>query len=133
MIHSDNDGLVLPPKIAQIQVVIVPIVNNETKAKIMDRAFEIKALLNGSGIRTHVDDRDNHNPGFKFNHWELRGVPICVHLGKDEVEGNQITVSLRYEGCGKNSPTHVMPMEGLVEGMQKTMVDIHNGMFNRAK
>jgi prolyl-tRNA synthetase len=77
----------------------------------------------------HVDDRENHNPGFKFNHWELRGVPICVHLGMSEVENNELTVSLRHQGTGKNSPTHVIKMDGLVASIEKTMVDIHNAMF----
>jgi prolyl-tRNA synthetase len=77
--------LVLPPRVARIQAVIIPIVkSNENNDKIIDAAFELKKELIKAGVRTHVDDRNNYNPGWKYNHYELKGVPIRLELGNKE-------------------------------------------------
>lgn len=82
MVHSDDKGLVLPPRMAPHQVVIVPIFyNDKEKEAIYQRAREIREELTTAGIRVHFDDRDNYNPGWKFNDWELRGVPLRLELG----------------------------------------------------
>ncbi len=82
MIHSDNTGVVLPPRVAQTQIVIIPILykNDDSKA-LLDQAHNLKKELLQAGIRVTVDDRDNHNPGFKFNNWEVKGTPIRLELG----------------------------------------------------
>lgn len=86
MVHSDNKGLVLPPRVAQIQVVIVPITyKDDDPTVIVGKAEEIYATLKKAGIRVYLDDRDGYNPGFKYNHWELRGVPIRLELGKKDL------------------------------------------------
>jgi len=93
MVHSDDKGLVLPPRIAPLQVVIVPISYKETdsdkQAKI---ASGIVESLTQAGIRVHVDDRANYNPGWKYNYWELKGVPLRLELGPKDVEKRQIRV-----------------------------------------
>ena len=87
MVHSDDTGLVLPPKVAHVQVVIIPIIKKGDDVTAIKAAAE-KAFsaLKAAGIRVHLDDRDNYNPGFKYNHWELRGVPIRLELGKKDFD-----------------------------------------------
>ena len=78
---------------------IVPILNKGDDDKtIMDVVDSVVATLKKSGIRTHVDDRDNYNPGFKFNHWELRGVPLRIEVGKRDVEKGEVMVVRRFDG-----------------------------------
>lgn len=99
MIHSDNKGLVLPPRVAQIQVVIVPILNKGDDAQALTKTIDdVYASLKKAGVRVHVDDRDNYNPGFKFNHWELRGVPIRIEVGKKDMEKQEVRVVRRDDG-----------------------------------
>jgi len=87
MVHSDDTGLVLPPKVAQIQVVIIPIIKKgDDQAAIKGAAEKAYSALKSAGILVELDDRDNYNPGFKYNHWELRGVPIRLELGKKDFD-----------------------------------------------
>lgn len=87
MIHSDNKGLVLPPKVAQVQVILIPIIKKgDDIDSINDKTDEIYKELKAAGIRVKVDDSDIHNPGWKFNHWEIKGVPIRLEIGAKDVE-----------------------------------------------
>lgn len=86
MIHSDNKGLVLPPSVAQYQVVLIPIIfKNDDAQAILSKAKEMHALLKAKGVRVYLDDRDNYNPGWKFNNWEMKGVPLRIEVGKNDV------------------------------------------------
>lgn len=97
MIHGDNKGLVLPPKVAPIQVVIVPIYNSEeTKKMVIPKAREIQEKLSSENIRVHFDDRDELTPGYKFNDWELKGVPIRIEIGPKDIEKQSVMVAKRY-------------------------------------
>lgn len=97
MIHGDNKGLVLPPKVAPIQVVIVPIYNSEeTKKTVIPKAREIQEKLSSENIRVHFDDRDELTPGYKFNDWELKGVPIRIEIGPKDIEKQSMMVAKRY-------------------------------------
>ncbi|MCV0371940.1 MAG: proline--tRNA ligase [Nitrosarchaeum sp.] len=97
MIHGDNKGLVLPPKVAPIQVVIVPIYNSEeTKKIVIPKAREIQEKLSSENIRVHFDDRDELTPGYKFNDWELKGVPIRIEIGPKDIEKQSMMVAKRY-------------------------------------
>jgi len=99
MIHSDNIGVVLPPRVAQTQIVIIPILykNDDSKA-LLDKAYELSKLLKASGIRIAVDDRDNHNPGFKFNSWEVKGTPVRLELGAKDFQNGEVKVAIRHNG-----------------------------------
>jgi len=93
MFHGDDKGLVLPPAVAPVQVVIVPIyfgkdANDQTNAHCRRLADNLTAL----GVRVELDDRTNYNPGWKFNHWELRGVPIRLEVGPQDVQNEQVCV-----------------------------------------
>jgi len=97
MTHGDDQGLVLPPKIAPMQVVIVPIYkNDEGKDKILPKVEEIRKILELKEIRVHVDDRSELSPGYKFNDWELKGVPIRIEIGPKDIEKQSVVIAKRY-------------------------------------
>ena len=98
MTHSDDQGLVLPPKMAREQVVVVPIWQEDTREEVLAYAEAVTELLEEAGIRVHLDDRDTRNPGFKYNEWELKGVPLRVEVGPDEVASDEATVVHRPDG-----------------------------------
>ena len=102
MTHGDDKGLVLPPRLAPYQVVIVPIGRGEQAAEVTAAAAALARRLTGAGIRTHVDDRAQLSPGFKFNDWELRGVPIRLELGPRDLAAGT-TVMAKRLGDGKES------------------------------
>ena len=95
MAHGDDKGLVLPPALAPYQVVIVPIGRGEQAGTTVSAAAELAATLQRRGIRTHVDDRPQSSPGFKFNDWEMRGVPIRLELGQRELAAGTALMSRR--------------------------------------
>ena len=97
MTHGDDQGLVLPPKIAPMQVVIVPIYkNDEGKDKVLPKVEEIRKNLELKEIRVHVDDRSELSPGYKFNDWELKGVPIRIEIGPKDIEKQSVVIAKRY-------------------------------------
>ncbi|WP_137283614.1 proline--tRNA ligase [Halorussus salinisoli] len=98
MTHSDDQGLVVPPKIAPEQVVIVPIWNEDNREEVLDYAEGVADDLEAEGVRVELDDRDERNPGFKFNEWELKGVPLRIEIGPNEVEDDELTVVHRPDG-----------------------------------
>lgn len=87
--HGDNNGLVLPPTVAAIQVVIVPVLKSGAdNDKVLNKAYEIRAELKAAGIRVHVDDRDNQTSGWKFADWEVKGVPLRFELGFKDLDNS---------------------------------------------
>lgn len=96
--HGDEKGLVLPPKIAPVQVVIVPIYKtDEDKQRVLEGCRRIAAQLKGV-CRVHLDDRDQYTPGFKFNHWEQKGVPLRLNLGPKDLDKNVVEIARRDTG-----------------------------------
>jgi prolyl-tRNA synthetase len=98
MTHSDDQGLVLPPTIAPEQVVVVPIWQEDTKDEVLEYAEDLAEDLEAEGVRVELDARDERNPGFKFNEWELRGVPLRFEIGPNEVADGEITAVHRPDG-----------------------------------
>jgi len=97
MAHGDDKGLVLPPKVAPMQIVIVPIYRNEEgKNSVLPKVKEIQNKLETKDIRIHVDDREGLSPGYKFNDWELKGVPLRIEIGPKDIENQKIVVAKRY-------------------------------------
>jgi prolyl-tRNA synthetase len=97
MVHGDDKGLVLPPKVAPIQVVIVPIYkSDEAKEAVFPKLNEIREQLESKKIRVHVDDRNELTPGYKFNDWELKGVPLRIEIGPKDIEKQQVILAKRY-------------------------------------
>ena len=96
MTHGDDQGLIMPPKIAPIQVVIVPIYKtDEEKSKVMEVADKVFFELKSAGIRIKMDDRDGVTPGFKYNDWEMRGVPLRLEIGPKDVEKDSVALARR--------------------------------------
>ncbi|CAI2359731.1 unnamed protein product [Moneuplotes crassus] len=127
MIHGDNKGLVLPPKVAQVQVVIVPITNKDNHDEILESADKVFATLKGSGIRVKIDDRKNYKPGWKFNHWEVKGVPIRLEIGKKDIENSEVRVVRRFDGKKFQLST-----EGISQSLLDELDKIQAGMYDKA-
>ncbi len=87
-IHGDDKGLILPPEIAPVQAIIIPIYNEKNREKILKEAEKVKNKLNG--IRIRIDDRDEYTPGWKFNEWELKGVPLRIEIGPKDIKNDQV-------------------------------------------
>jgi len=129
MSHSDNNGLVLPPKVAPYQVVIIPIYRKDEEFDRVDAAAkEIMADLRKAGISVHYDNRDTYKPGWKFNQYELKGVPVRLAIGPRDLENKQVEMARR--DTLQKSP---VAMEGLVEHISSTLEDIQNSLLERAK
>jgi prolyl-tRNA synthetase len=129
MAHSDDQGLILPPKIAPFQVVIVPIFKNEEQLNaISEKVNVLMNELKASGIRVKFDNTDNTRPGWKFAEYELKGVPIRIAIGGRDLENNTAEVARRDE---KTKAT--VSMDGLANHIQQLLDDIQQNMFNKAK
>jgi prolyl-tRNA synthetase len=101
MAHGDDQGLVLPPKLAPYQVVIVPIGRDEQLGRVLTAADALKLELKQQGVRAHVDKRMGLSPGFKFNDWELRGAPLRVEIGPRDLDAGTIVIAQRLGSAGK--------------------------------
>lgn len=129
MVHSDDRGLVLPPKVAQTQIVVIPIIHKEDDGKGMcDQAFEVTKILRQAGFRVVLDESRNHNPGFKFNRWEVKGTPVRIEIGQNELKDQTAKVCLRHNG-----EKFVLKWEELPEKMPQVMEQIHKDLFAKAK
>ncbi len=131
MTHGDDKGLILPPRLAPIQVVIVPIYKNaEEKARVMETTDRIFRELKAAGIRLKVDDREEVTPGFEFNDWELRGVPLRIEIGPKDVEKNAVALA-RRDIPGKEGKTFVS-QENLAATVSQMLVTIQQALLERA-
>ena len=130
MIHGDNKGLVLPPRVAQIQAVIVPIVTKQNTEQIMNKADELAEGLKAAGVRVKVDHREHHKPGFKYAYWELKGVPLRIELGaRDMEETNQCVIVARRENGEKTK----VSWSDLNDYVVKELDQIHTDMLEKAR
>ncbi|MFB6190353.1 MAG: proline--tRNA ligase [Candidatus Nanohaloarchaea archaeon] len=98
MAHGDSDGLRLPPSIAPVQVVVVPIYQDDNRGEVVEYAEEVAGELEEQGVKVELDDRDHRTPGYKFNEWELKGVPLRLEIGPNEVEDEEVTAVRRDTG-----------------------------------
>lgn len=125
MAHGDNRGLKLPPKVAPIQVVVVPIAMH--KEGVIENAKILYKKLN-KVFRTTLDDRDNYSPGYKFNDWEMRGVPIRIELGPRDIENNKCIIVRR-----DNSEKIECSLENIEETVSNLLQEIQINMYNLVK
>lgn len=129
MTHGDDQGLVLPPRLAPIQVVIIPIFRSEDeKESVMNATNEVEKKL--SGLRIKVDDRTEMTPGFKFNDWELRGVPLRIEIGPKDVEKNAVMIA-RRDIPGREGKSS-LPIDSLNHQIPAILDDIHDNLLAKA-
>lgn len=128
MAHSDDDGLVLPPRLAPIQVVIIPIYRSEEEvALVNEKALEAKKMLEAKGLSVKYDNRDTHKPGFKFNEYELKGVPVRIAIGPKDVEKGTVEVARR-----DTKEKEFLSMIDLDEKIVHLLENIQNNIYQRA-
>jgi prolyl-tRNA synthetase len=128
MAHSDNNGLVLPPKLAPIQVVIVPIYKNfEQLAEISDKVKALVGQLKSKGIRVKFDDRDSQRPGWKFAEYEMKGVPVRLAIGPRDLENGTVEIA-RRDTLEKKS----VQMDGIDQMIEDLLVEIQDNIYQKA-
>jgi len=128
MAHSDDEGLVLPPKIAPLQVVIVPIYKGpEQKALVDEKVNGILSTLKSAGISVKYDDSDNVRPGWKFAEYELKGVPVRIAIGPKDIENGVVEIARRDTKEKKS-----VPSEGLTQYILSLLDEIQQNLYNRA-
>jgi prolyl-tRNA synthetase len=128
MAHSDDDGLILPPKIAPMQAVIVPIYKGEEKKELLNaKGKELTAQLKAAGVRVKFDDNDNNRPGWKFAEYEMKGVPVRIALGLRDLENNSVEIARRDT---KEKTT--LSMDGLAATVVALLDTIQQSMYNKA-
>ena len=128
MAHGDDKGLKLPPNLAPIQIVIVPVIpNKDDKDIVMKKVQEIEKLLDKHRIK--IDDREEVTPGFKFNEWELKGVPLRIEIGPRDIENNKVVVSRRDIESSKKE----IPFENITKEIDNLLQDIQSNLFNSSK
>ncbi|GAB5526358.1 MAG: proline--tRNA ligase [Roseivirga sp.] len=129
MAHSDDQGLVLPPKLAPIQVVIVPIYRGEQQLEVIrEKTSGMIKELRGKGISVRFDDRDAFKPGFKFAEWELKGVPVRLAIGPKDLENNSVEIARRDTGVKE-----IFSLEGSIsEKVEALLEDIQDSIYSKA-
>jgi prolyl-tRNA synthetase len=129
MMHSDDQGLILPPRLAPTQVVIVPIFfNDEQKTDVLDKADQIEQELDDAGISVKLDARESQRPGWKFNEYEVQGVPLRIGIGPRDLKNDNEELARRDE-----QSKEIVPQAGLTERIESTLDDIQQSLFQNAK
>ena len=127
MVHGDDGGLILPPRVAPYQVVIVPIPRGNWRETVLPHAQRIRDELVVRGTRVFIDDRESQTPGWKFNEWELRGVPLRLEIGPKDIEKAQVVLARR--DTREKSST---PMDGLATHVEQLLAAIQRALYERA-
>ena len=129
MTHNDEKGLKLPPNIAPIQIIVVPIYKETAEREIvLKKCKELEESLKGS-FRLKIDDREQYSPGWKFNYWEVKGVPIRINLGPKDIQNNVVEIVRRDTGEKLKN----VPQQGLTQYLQKLSTEIQENLFRQAK
>ncbi len=127
MVHGDDRGLVLPPKLAPTQAVIIPIGPAKLRETVNAKAEELYNELRKAGVRVKLDDREGITPGWKFNEYEMRGVPVRIEIGPRDIENGQAIVVSRITGAKVS-----VPLDDFVDQVQSMIANVHTEMFNKA-
>ena len=127
MAHGDDNGLVLPPKLAPTQVVVIPIYRGDEKARVVGAARQVLDTLKARGIRVRMDDREGLRPGFKFTEWEMKGVPIRLELGPKDLDKEQVMSVKRH-----NREKKPLPISSLDTAIQPLLDEVQQNLFDAA-
>src|SRR5690606_19273459 len=128
MVHGDERGLVLPPRVAPFQVIIVPIAPEPRRDEVFQAARDLAGQLADKGIRVHVDDRPEHTPGWKFNEWELRGVPLRLEIGPRDLDAGTVVLVRRDTG-----QKETVNMAEAVDSMPDRLDQLQAAIYAKAK
>jgi prolyl-tRNA synthetase len=128
MVHGDDKGLILPPIVAPIQIIIIPIYKNVNEHLVKDHANRLKDSLVVLGYRVFVDERDEFTAGWKYNEWEMKGVPVRINIGQRDIESNNIEVVRR-----DNRQKSIVPMENLSREIEKIFQSLQSDLYCRAE
>jgi prolyl-tRNA synthetase len=126
MTHGDDSGLILPPRVAPYQVVIVPIARGNWQETVLPKARELQATLVSAGVRVMLDDRDAYTPGWKFAEWELRGVPLRIEIGPKDIEKSAVMVA-RRDTREKSS----LPIDGIDTAVPRLLNELQQALYDR--
>ncbi len=126
MVHGDNKGLVIPPRLAKTKAVIVPILFDKTKEKVLKKAKELEKKL--APLNAFVDDRDSYSPGWKFNEWELKGIPLRIEIGPKDLDKKQVVLVRRDTG-----KKEFVKESKLAERANKAIEEMHKDLFEKAE
>ena len=124
MTHGDDNGLVLPPAVAPVQAVIIPVAQH--KEGVLEKAGELKNILAEAGIRVKLDDSEN-SAGWKFSEYEMKGIPVRIEIGPKDIEKNQCVIVTRHNG-----QKDFVSLEGLVETVNAKLEEVRDGLYNKA-
>jgi prolyl-tRNA synthetase len=128
MTHGDDGGLILPPRVAPYQVVMIPILRGNSRETVLARAKAIRDVFVARGIRVHIDDRESQTPGWKYNEWEMRGVPLRLEIGPKDLEKSQVVLARR-----DTREKSFVPMDdGLPAHVEQMLNAIQRSLFERA-
>jgi len=132
MVHGDDQGLILPPRIAPHEVVVVPIARSDAAEReaVITAAGRVRDDLAAGGIRVVLDDREEVTPGFKFNEWEMKGVPVRIELGPRDLADRQAVVA-RRDQPGRESK-QALALFGIAEAVQEVLDEVQEALFQRA-
>jgi prolyl-tRNA synthetase len=129
MVHGDDKGIIIPPKIAPYKVVIVPIYYKEKEKKaVIKKSKEIREILEKNEIETILDEREEYTPGWKFNEWELKGIPLRIEIGPKDIEKNQVVIARR-----DTNEKILVKEKDIVEKIKIFLEDIQKNLFKKAK
>jgi prolyl-tRNA synthetase len=132
MAHGDDQGLRLPPKLAPIQVVVVPIWRKDVeRTAVLELCDSVLAQLKAAGLRVKLDGREDQTPGFKFNDWEMRGVPVRIEIGPRDVQSNAVVLA-RRDQPGKEGKRFGVPVAGLAAEVQALLTEIQASLLAQA-
>jgi len=130
-IHGDNKGLIIPPKVAPIQIVIIPIFKTQDKPKVLKKAKELKNKLNK--FRILLDEREDYTPGYKFHDWEMKGIPIRIEIGPKDIEKNQVIIVRRDKG--EKETVKIKNIDNkipkILDDIQKNLLKISESMLKK--
>ncbi|MDA4111496.1 MAG: proline--tRNA ligase [Thaumarchaeota archaeon] len=128
MEHGDDKGLILPPKVAPIQVVIIPIIFSQAKStEVLNECRELEKVLSGAGLRVNLDSRDNYTPGWKYNEWELKGVPLRIEIGPRDI-AKRSAILVRRDTGEKES----VLLSDIASAAKNKLEDIQSSLWNSA-
>jgi prolyl-tRNA synthetase len=128
MVHGDDKGLILPPMVAPIQIIIIPIYKNINELLVKEHANRLKDSLVALGYRVFVDERDEFTAGWKYNEWEMKGVPVRINIGQRDIENNNVEIVRR-----DNRQKSIIPMENLSNEIEKVFQSLQSDLYHKAE